>query len=163
MPTCRKCGSKFPNRVKIDGKVRNLQHRWYCLECSPFGQRNTRKLEEPPRNLDRACKVCGREFVYSKKQGHQLNRCNSCVARENKKKRKRKAVEYKGGICVICGYGECDEALDFHHLDSKIKLFSISHGYNRSWGMVANELDKCVLLCCRCHAELHAGVITLGG
>lgn len=66
---------------------------------------------------------------------------------------KRKAVVYKGGGCIVCGYDKCDAALEFHHLDPEEKDFSISS--SSSWRKIKNELDKCVLLCCRCHREVH--------
>jgi hypothetical protein len=43
MPTCENCGDYFPNYVRIDGKLRNLHSRKYCLKCSPFGARLTRR------------------------------------------------------------------------------------------------------------------------
>ena len=43
---CLKCGDYFKIREVIDGKVRNLSARAYCLKCSPFGARNTRTLHE---------------------------------------------------------------------------------------------------------------------
>jgi hypothetical protein len=48
MPTCQKCGDKFPFRVLIDGKQRNLKSRKYCLQCSPFGNHNTKNLHNIP-------------------------------------------------------------------------------------------------------------------
>ena len=27
-----------------------------------------------------------------------------------------------------------------------------------SWARIVRELDKCVLLCCRCHREVHDGM-----
>jgi hypothetical protein len=46
MAICRKCGEHFPNRIYIDGKERVLNSRKYCLICSLFNSRNTRKLEQ---------------------------------------------------------------------------------------------------------------------
>ena len=67
------------------------------------------------------------------------------------------ALDYKGGHCEMCGYGKCSEALEFHHISSSKKAFSISNkGYTRSWKRVKEELDKCILLCANCHRELHA-------
>src|SRR5581483_11485238 len=37
MNVCESCGAEFPSRMEIDGVVRNLQHRRFCLGCSPFG------------------------------------------------------------------------------------------------------------------------------
>jgi len=78
-------------------------------------------------------------------------------------KRRRKiremAVEYKGGLCEICGYNHCIDALEFHHNNSSEKDFCISRkGYTRSWAKVKEELNKCMLLCANCHQELHAQV-----
>ena len=69
MPDCRLCGLHFPNRVMIDGQLRNVSTRRYCLDCSPSGLHNTRILEphgprEPRAPSDptchKACARCGR-------------------------------------------------------------------------------------------------------
>ena len=70
------------------------------------------------------------------------------------------AIIYKGGKCVVCAYKRCVWALQFHHLDPKEKDFQIS-GICRSWESIKIELDKCVLLCAICHAEVHAGILDL--
>jgi len=74
---------------------------------------------------------------------------------------KEKAVEYKGGVCVVCGYNRCVRAFDFHHLDPKEKDFTISKNCNKAWDKVKAELDKCVLVCANCHREIHDGLIKL--
>ena len=74
---------------------------------------------------------------------------------------KERAVEYKGGKCLICGYNRCINAFDFHHLDPKEKDFAISGNCNRAWEKVKSELDKCVMLCSNCHREVHAGLVKL--
>ena len=50
------------------------------------------------------------------------------------------------------------DALQFHHLDPNEKDFNINRAMARSWEYIRKELDKCVLLCNRCHTEVHAGV-----
>lgn len=70
-------------------------------------------------------------------------------------KLKLKAIEYKGGKCQKCGYNKCYAAMDFHHRDSKEKDVSWSKLRKRSWKRITKELDKCDLLCNRCHAETH--------
>ena len=78
---------------------------------------------------------------------------------KRRKNIKRMAMEYKGGVCQICGYSKCETALVFHHLDPARKNFALSMGgYTRAWKIVREELDKCVLLCSNCHAETHAGL-----
>lgn len=44
MPDCLKCGAHFPNWVSIDGVKKNLASRKYCLDCSPWGEHNTKPL-----------------------------------------------------------------------------------------------------------------------
>jgi DNA replicative helicase MCM subunit Mcm2 (Cdc46/Mcm family) len=74
-----------------------------------------------------------------------------------RKKLKKMAIEYKGGKCIFCGYNKCNDALDFHHLDSNKKEFGLSvRGLTRSWEKIKEELDKCILVCANCHRELHA-------
>lgn len=70
---------------------------------------------------------------------------------------KRKAVEYKGGACCICGYNTVLSALDFHHIDPTIKNYGISSG-TKSFESIKDELDKCILVCRNCHSEIHEGL-----
>ncbi len=72
-----------------------------------------------------------------------------------RRKRKREAVEYKGGKCSVCGYDKSFSALQFHHINSKEKSFGISQWLTLKWETILPELDKCVLLCANCHAEQH--------
>jgi hypothetical protein len=74
---------------------------------------------------------------------------------ENRKKIKAKAVNYKGGACCLCGYKQCTRALEFHHVSPNNKSFGIAAaGYTRSWERVKTELDKTILVCSNCHAEI---------
>lgn len=75
-------------------------------------------------------------------------------------KTKLKAIEYKGGKCVICGYNKSVRALQFHHVDPSQKDFGIS-GSTKSFEKLKPELDKCVLVCANCHAEIHDKLINL--
>lgn len=70
---------------------------------------------------------------------------------------KEEAVEYKGGKCEICGYTGFPSVFDFHHLDPAQKDYSISQRVV-SFAALKEELDKCALLCCRCHREVHEGL-----
>ena len=78
---------------------------------------------------------------------------------ELKKTNKTMALEYKGGKCIKCWYAKCKAALVFHHIDPKSKEIRIG-GVPHTWNRLKKELDKTVLLCCRCHTELHDGCWT---
>jgi DNA invertase Pin-like site-specific DNA recombinase len=71
-----------------------------------------------------------------------------------RKDKKRKLVEYKGGCCEKCGYDKCIDAFDFHHMDPNQKDFGIS-AKSYSFERLKKEVDKCILVCKNCHAELH--------
>jgi predicted transcriptional regulator len=90
-----------------------------------------------------------------------LEHCKS-YKRKLRAETKKLCVEYLGGVCKICGYNRCHKALDFHHLDATQKDFAISQNntiYN--FLKLKPELDKCILLCKNCHAEVHDGLIIL--
>ena len=65
-----------------------------------------------------------------------------------------------GGQCVCCGYSRCDDALEFHHIDSEEKDFAMGsiRANPKNWEAAVEELRKCVLVCANCHREIHAGL-----
>lgn len=87
--------------------------------------------------------------------------CSWCIPCEKKRfweqhrGFKQKCVDYKGSKCQLCGYQKCLAAMDFHHKDPSQKDYQISGIRTKPWEMVRTELDKCILLCRNCHAELH--------
>jgi hypothetical protein len=95
-------------------------------------------------------------YIKENKCAHSW--CKSCSNQNTiatQQKLKKQSVQYKGGKCVKCGYNKYDGALDFHHLDPSKKDFSISRRKNCSLETLKTELDKCILICRNCHAELH--------
>lgn len=115
------------------------------------------KLELVNTSLDKlVCGQCGRKYHYKRGRGHTYVKCNSCLVNTRRKQVKEKAVEYKGGSCVRCGYNKCIHALVFHHKNPAKKEFLISGNHCYAWERIKRELDKCVLLCHNCHTEVHA-------
>lgn len=104
------------------------------------------------------CKKHGMTRFISKNA--KRTRCAKCSVEAVKLRRKRikqKAVDLLGGKCSNCGYSKSLNALQFHHLDPSKKELSIARqAYTLSWNTVLKELDKCILLCANCHAELHS-------
>lgn len=68
---------------------------------------------------------------------------------------KARAIEHKGGKCQLCKYDKCPAAMVFHHEDPQEKDFNISEVM--SWERILQEIDKCILVCANCHAEIHSG------
>jgi len=78
-------------------------------------------------------------------------------AKENYKKYSFILHALKINGCAKCGYNKCDANLDFHHTNPKDKKFPLSmDSMRRKNELIAVELNKCILLCCRCHGEVHA-------
>ena len=110
-----------------------------------------------PERVTKECKKHGlTEYVL---EGRGYYRCVKCRAYQVTKRRDRvkvKAIEYKGGKCERCSYKKCIPALEFHHVESEHKDFSLSgDGHTRSWEKIKVELDKCILVCANCHREIH--------
>jgi hypothetical protein len=79
---------------------------------------------------------------------------------KRRRRLKEMVVEYKGGKCTICGYKRCVSAFDLHHADDSKKKFGLSQrGLTRSWKMIREEADKCILVCANCHREIHANFV----
>lgn len=104
------------------------------------------------------CEICGRTYIYNRKCGHTLKKCNSCLVNIRRFKIKENAVKNKGGKCIICGYDKCIQALEFHHLNPNDKKFNISGSHSRKEKDIEKELEKCILVCANCHAEIEAGL-----
>jgi predicted nucleic acid-binding Zn ribbon protein len=108
------------------------------------------------------CVVCGNPL-----QGRQTKFCS--IACKNKDlqsyeaqkrrglARKLDLVKAAGGCCSICGYRKNLAALVFHHTDNTTKDFKLDMRSlsNRKLAPVLAEIDKCILVCANCHAELH--------
>lgn len=104
----------------------------------------------------------GEEAWAKYQQQRKLNKAKTWSAKNVEKvvdwrrRTKEKLIEYKGGKCMICGYNkDCPSAYDFHHRDPKEKSFGISSKNIKKFEDLIKEVDKCDLLCCRCHHELH--------
>lgn len=74
---------------------------------------------------------------------------------ELKRRKKAKAVAYKGGKCESCGgvFPLC--VYDLHHINPEDKLAGGSRFLNWNWDRLKEELDKCSLLCANCHRIEH--------
>ena len=150
---CKKCGGNIPQRIEINNKKYILKSRKLCLTCSPFQPRTSYKLGNIPST--RICISCNKPHKDIKR-----NICTSCRTSHWRRSAKEKLVAYKGGKCVVCGYNKCLENLSFHHLDAAKKSFSIS-GAGKGIDILFKEVEKCILVCCRCHGEHHAGLLDL--
>lgn len=164
---CFKC--KIEKSVENYYLTRDGRRQSTCFDCERTRQRlayqNSQEFRDRKRvyHKNRYSDLQERErqqqvrAVYHKKFAQELK------DRANKKNTnsKRKAVIYLGGKCICCGYDKCDAALDFHHINPEEKEEKAAVIIRRPWSLALVELDKCALVCCRCHREIHAGITAL--
>jgi len=170
MGTCKKCGEKFPVKTVFNGREVNLTHRSHCLKCSPIGERRIwggqetykirfgdkykRTITDP---IAHVCKTCGRKFKVKSRN----TECTTCSGGRIRTAKKQKAIDLLGGKCQICGYSKCERAMVFHHKNMEEKKFNFSGSWSKAWTELEEELKKCVLLCNRCHEEVHDGLVKI--
>ena len=65
-------------------------------------------------------------------------------------KRKAEYIELLGGKCAVCSGVD---GLQFDHIDPNSKSFAIGKLLNFAKSKVIDELNKCQLLCEKCHIE----------
>lgn len=122
MPLCSNCGEAFPNSLIVDGKLRILNRRRYCLVCSPFGRHNTRKIHQArSTRAMTACLACGQKTPnprYCSNQCQRDHEWQQVVAKIKATGRapvgtsgqcrfaKRYLLEFQGRVCAICGLSE---------------------------------------------------------
>ena len=132
-----------------------------CLKSIP------RKIQaDNSINRTRICEICGQSFQIMD-NGWTRKYCYNCAPHEDEtmshsqavtiKRRaiKKALIEYKGGKCSRCGYNTSIRALEFHHLDPNEKDFGISTCLTKDFSKLKTEVDKCILVCSNCHAEIH--------
>ena len=107
--------------------------------------------------IQKVCKKHGlTDYIYVKSSNkYRCKKCLQDAVTEQRKRNKKKLVEYKGGKCEICGYDKCIDSLEFHHLNPEEKSFGISNGNIKSFKRLKEEADKCILVCSNCHNEIH--------
>ena len=114
---------------------------------------------------NKKCILCEKNFLANVPNRQYCYDCSPSgltpaqAQRHKKRTLKHKLIEYKGGKCQHCGYGKCEGALQFHHLNPTEKEFTLSeinlNDTNFSIKKLFSEVDKCILLCANCHAEEH--------
>lgn len=158
MRICPICNSTIPWQITINNRIYDLRSRKYCISCSPIGERRIYKnkivdktIIRGKSKIEKICPSCNRKV----KESGRNKECSNCKNTKLRKKTKRLCIEYLGNSCKVCGYNKCLDAMDFHHRNPDEKIFDISDKLYNKFENLKEELDKCDLLCCRCHSEIH--------
>lgn len=147
------------------GKSKTTIRYWlkkYKLKTEHLSFREIGKIDY---GNDKKCPRCSQKKSLSEfyqRRGKEAGSvyCKVCTNEqtiERQKIFKQLAIDYKGGVCVKCGYNRCNSALEFHHLNPNEKDFSLSQKKQTRFNdEIKRELDKCILVCANCHREIHS-------
>jgi hypothetical protein len=142
MKTCTKCGLSKKEE-----------------EFSKTTRKN--KNREVSHVLRSECKTCYNQYMRNYFKNNPVH-----VKRVNKGKKKRvkfvQDLKLEKG-CYICGYNKSANALHYHHIDPSNKEENVSILASRqiSEEKILKEIEKCVVLCANCHAEVESGITIL--
>ncbi len=111
------------------------------------------------------CVKCGRLVPEDRKRFCSERCCTAYHTSRCRRRMRRRAVVLKGGKCVEpkCGLvvdlddEESIKRFDFHHTDPDEKDYPISRLPSTSWKVLEAELEKCILLCRKCHMVNYHG------
>lgn len=126
---CHNCISTFKTYIEIDGKLRSLHKRKFCLKCSPFGKHNTKP-----------------DLNFNKKQRKKLH--NGTYCREYYRKLREKAITILGAHCVSCNISNT-RLLQFDHITGSSRKEKSKHRMLRQ--IINKERHDIQLLCGNCH------------
>jgi len=154
--------------VKLDRSISTIRH-WmqkFGLKTSRHHRHHSAAVAACDAGFTRFTSTCRRhgqtEFLVFPNGCSRCARCNGEAVARRRRRVKQLLVEEAGGRCTLCGYERYVGALQFHHLNPRLKSFALSHeGVTRSLEKARAEVRKCVLLCSNCHAEVEAGVASL--
>lgn len=147
---CQLCGKEF-EAVRSDAK--------YCgYSCRNKASRLNRGL------IGKTCLICGEKFSPLTKSANKRKICYNCAPNGQTITRSKfiELIKTKiyDGKCIKCGYNNCIQALEFHHLDPDKKETIISSD-SITIEKAIEESKKCILICSNCHKEFHAGLWTI--
>lgn len=140
-------------------------------KCSVCGDEDHRHLDfhhlvPESKTIGVSLAAKNRWSIIEKEIGKCTLMCGNCHCKHhykgtrNSKLLSKYVMESSGGICSRCKCkSENGVELDFHHLDTNTKKFSISNATTRkikvSRQEIIDEISKCIVICRNCHKEEH--------
>lgn len=97
---------------------------------------------------------------YQNKNREKVKESQRNYRRNNYNKWVNFITTFGFNTCSKCGYNKCFAAIDFHHIDPKLKTFNVCSIFWRPFDeknkqLFLAEVKKCIPICSNCHRELH--------
>ena len=154
---CQNCNKEFPRKIVIDGKLRDLKSRKYCLDCVPFNVNGRADCSSEPiryclycnsqlsnRQISFCSQFCSSEYHYTEyikrwKLGLETGLRGSY---DLSTRIRRYLFEKYNNKCCKCGWCEINQftgniPLEVHHVDGDY---------------TNNDENNLELLCPNCHS-----------
>lgn len=94
---------------------------------------------------------------YRHDRDHREN--HKAYVRESRRRRRVRVTklldEIRSAGCAECGQSPDQAQMHFHHRDPEAKSFEIANWVNHSDDALRIELEKCEVLCFKCHRDKH--------
>ncbi|KKL22649.1 hypothetical protein LCGC14_2433320, partial [marine sediment metagenome] len=133
--TCTKCGQEKLIVEFPFSSIHSTGYRPHCLECKQDAGRKSQITRR---------KLLSKQPGYGRKENARLKKRFKTV---------KSMVQHlkESTPCRMCGGKFPYYCLDYHHLDSKSKKFSLHRIRSTSKTRALKEMEKCVVLCSCCH------------
>lgn len=126
-----------------------------CIGC----KKSEKEMDFYKQKSVKYCKECFKQYMREKhKNGYNVKTNERTRNRRLKHITAVTKIKKQIGKCACCPETEV-ACFVLHHLDPTQKDFGIGENIVRSWKLIINEIEKCVVVCCNCHAKIHAGLI----
>jgi len=127
-----------------------------------MGSKPDNYLPEPPDDLD----INNDDWLslsYDQQyyRASEKHRNSIKESSKNRRDRNRKWLDNVRSeeSCRICGEAR-PETLDFHHIRDKRESVAVMAKHDYSISSIAEEIEKCVILCANCHRVYHNGTLS---
>lgn len=119
---------------------------------------NTKKCNSCEQELDLVSNFYSNGFQPSGAKKYK-SKCKQCSKEQSNDHLNKIITDYFGSYsCAICNYSKCTQAIEFHHLEPKIKEHKIANMRSFSKEKIVKELEKGIMVCANCHREIHYGM-----
>ena len=126
-------------------------------ELKEHSKKYNKEHKEDKKEYNKEYRELHREEIKKYRELHreETKKYNEKHNKKHKNILRALSLEIKSKGCIRCGYKDNMRKLLFHHVDPSTKKYNIANLWSRTIKQHKEELDKCVVLCFKCHAAVH--------
>jgi len=154
----RKYYKSHREELKEHSKKYNKEHKEDKKEYNKeYRELHREEIKKYKKEYDKKYRELHREEIKKYRELHreETKKYNEKHNKKHKNILRALSLEIKSKGCIRCGYKDNMRKLLFHHVDPSTKKYNIANLWSRTIKQHKEELDKCVVLCFKCHAAVH--------